>query len=101
MSSLWINTSNLIYQLLCRSNPRKLIVLSPHCSPYTPYANCANTSVDYVNTYNDCINTFVVFADKSIDYAHTSNDYANTSVDSIDAHNTPTLDFCILDSSLL
>jgi hypothetical protein len=96
MSLLWINTSDLIYQLLCKSNPRKLVVLTPHCSPYTPRANC-----DYVNTSNDYINTFANFVDKSINYAHTSNNCVNTSVDSIDARNTPTLDVCILDSSLL
>jgi hypothetical protein len=72
MSSLWTNTSNFIVQLFCIHNPPKLVVFIPHHFPCTPYVDYVNTFVDYVNTYTN----------------------------SVDAFDTPTSNFCILDSSL-
>jgi hypothetical protein len=60
-----------------------------------PFINCANISIDYVDTSVDYANIFTNCAHTSINYAHTSNDCANIYVDSIDALDTPTLDFYI------
>jgi hypothetical protein len=61
-------------------NPPKLVVLTPHHSPCTPFA-------DYVNTFVDC--------------AHTFDDCANTFANLIDALDTPTSNFYIPNSSFL
>jgi len=98
-SSLWMNTSDLIFQLLCINSPPKLVILTPHHFPYTPCDDCAITFADYVNTSIYCTNTSSKCANKFTNCAHTSNDYVNTSVDSINTLNTPTVDFCILDFS--
>jgi hypothetical protein len=92
MSSLWINTLDLIFWMFCIHSPLKLVVLTPCHFPYTPFVDCANTFVDYVNTSIDCTDTLV-------DYAHTSDDCANTSIDVVDTPNTPTSNFCIPNSS--
>jgi hypothetical protein len=58
-SSLWMNASYFIFQLFCIHNPLKLIILTPCCFPYRPFANYANTSADCVNTSTNCINTSI------------------------------------------
>jgi hypothetical protein len=83
-SSLWMNASDLIFWLFFIHNPLKLTILTPHHSPCTPSANCANTFIE-------CINTSVDYADKSINlFAHTSYDYANKSANLANTPNTLT-----------
>ncbi len=86
-SSLWMNTSNFIFWLFYIHNPPKLIVLTPHHSPCTPFVDCVNTFVNYANTFVDC--------------AHTFDDYANTSANLINALDTPTSNFYIPNSFFL
>ncbi len=52
------------------------------------FANCANTSIDYVNI-------FVDYTDTSTDHADTYVDYVDISIKSTNTTNIPTLDFCV------
>jgi hypothetical protein len=53
-----------------------------------PFADCANT---FINS----IDIFANYVDKSIDCAQAFYDRANTSINSTNALNTPTSNFCI------
>ncbi len=96
-----MNTSYLIFQLICIHNPPKLIVLTPLRSPYFPFANYANTFVDCVNTSTNFINTSIDYANESTNHGHTFDDCANIFIDSTNTHDTPTLDLCIPNLSLM
>jgi hypothetical protein len=69
-----MNATKFIFQLFCIHNPLKLVILTPHCSPYMP-------STDYVNTSTNYVNTFVDYINISTNYAHTSDHYVTTFVD--------------------
>jgi hypothetical protein len=77
----------------------KLIVLTPHWYPHTPFVNSTNTSVDYVNTFVDCTNIYIDYISKFFNSAHTSNDYENTFVESTNIIYTPISSFRITNSS--
>ncbi len=69
-SSLWMNASYLIFWLFCISYLPRLVVLTPHSSPYT-------SSADYANTFAN---------------------YTKTSIESTDTTDMPTLDFYVTNS---
>ncbi len=54
-SLLWMNVINFIFQLLHIHNLLTLVVLTPPCSPCTPFVDCAHLSANYDNAYADCI----------------------------------------------
>jgi hypothetical protein len=76
-SSLWMNVTNFIFQLLHIRNLLTLFILIPLCSPCTPFADCAHLFDDYENISSD-------YANFSTNYAHNFDGYAKTIVDSID-----------------
>lgn len=91
-SSLWMNTSYLIFWLFYIHSLPKLVMQTPCHSPYTP-------STNYANTFVKCTNTFVDHVNKSTNYAHTFDDCVNTSIELANTTNTPTSYFYIIDSS--
>ncbi len=111
-SSLWINTSNSIFQLFHIPN---LPILTPPRLPCTPSANYVNSSVNCGtsstnndnssigcgNTFVDCIDTSTNYANKFNDYANTLNNWVNIFVDSASALDIATSNLCIPKPSFL
>ncbi len=78
MSSLWMNAANFIFQLLHTTNLPLIKILIAPCSPCTPFAKCAYSPTDCVNSYVDYDHTYVDYTDFSIDCANKSDVCANT-----------------------
>ncbi len=60
-SSLWMNATNLIFLLLCIHNFPRLIILTPHHSPYTFSVDYADISwlcqyIYWISWYHWCTN---------------------------------------------
>jgi hypothetical protein len=107
-SSLWMNTTNFIFQLFRIANLLLLTRLISPCSPYPPSINYAHLSSDCVNSSKDCDNTFAACIDFSTDCANKSDDYANTHddwvnivIDSTDTLDKSSSDIWISNPSLL
>jgi hypothetical protein len=96
-----MNAANFIFWLFHIPNLPTLVVLTPLCLPYTPFANRAHLSVeffnalaDYDNTFVNCTNFFAHYANKFDDYANTPDDWVNTSIDSINTLDKSSSDLC-------
>jgi hypothetical protein len=102
-----MNIAHFIFRLLHIRNLLTLFVLTPFCSPCTPFvdyahlfAGCENTFGDYTDFSTNCAhistnceNTYGEYTNFSTNYAHLSIDYENTFGDYTDfstdyAHNS-------------
>ncbi len=82
-SSLKINASNSIFQLVHNPNILMLIVLTPLHLPYMPSNDYAHLFVDYINSSVAYDNTSADYTNKSNDCTNTPDDLANISTDSV------------------
>jgi hypothetical protein len=96
-----MNVANFIFRLLHIRNLLTLFILTPFCSPYTPFTDYAHLSIE-------CENTSGNYIDFSPDYAHSFNDCANTCddranivADSTNMLDISSLDLCIPNHALL
>jgi hypothetical protein len=79
-SSLWMNATNFIFQLLHIVNLSLLYVLTPPCSTYIPI-DYAYSFVDHDHTFVDYTNFFTNCANKYDDCANPFDDWTNIVVD--------------------
>jgi len=100
-SSLQINITNFIFQLLHIHNTPTFYVLTPLRSHYTPFAKYAHFSIDYENTYSDCIDFFTNYAHNFDDCVNTPDDWANIATDLTNTPSISSIDFCIQNPTLL
>jgi len=80
-SSININATNFIFQLIQIPNLPTLVVQTPLRSPCTPsidyvhlFVDYVNSSINYGNTFVDCIKFYVECANKSNDYVNILDD---------------------------
>jgi len=78
-----------------------LFILTPLCSPYTPFIDYAHLSSDYENTSGDYIEFSANYAHNFDDCVNTPNDRANIVVDSTDMLDISFVDFSIPNLTLL
>ncbi len=78
VSSLWMNATNFIFQLLHMDNLPTLVVLTPPHSPYKLFGDNTHLFVNYVNSSIDCTTFFTNYVKKYYDCANNSTDLANT-----------------------
>jgi hypothetical protein len=100
-TSLWMNTTNFIFQLLHIHNLPTLIVLIPLHSPCTPSIDFTHVFVDYVNSFYDCDNIHANCTNFYANCANKSNDCANTFVDLTNTHDRSSSNFYIPNPSLM
>ncbi len=99
-SSLWMNVTNFIFWLRHTYNLPTLPILTPPCSPYTPFVNCAHLSANYDNTSTNCIDFSTHCANNFDDCANILNDWVNIVTDLTNILDISSLDFCIPNPSL-
>jgi hypothetical protein len=100
VEALHVITIDFIFRLLHISNLHSLVVLTPPCTPYTPFADYAHLSTNYVNSSSNCENTYINCIDISTDYGSKFYDRANTTVDLANTFNISSLDLWIPNPSL-
>jgi hypothetical protein len=96
-----MNITNFIIRLIHILNRPTLFVLTPLCSPSTPFANYAHIFADCENTVGENTDFFVKCAHNSDDYVNTPNGRTNIAINLADIPNMSSIDFCIPNLALL